>query len=128
MSRMRVTCPCLSDFKMMSPNCSGVVSRPSASTLIWYAALVLNGGALRTPAETWTFCARSAAKDFTRAYIDGCCLVRINPDSHRIFAISEELEVRHARQACNLIANLQHVVGHIFGASRPVGRIFVYAQ
>ena len=61
MSRTRVTRPSGSVATTMSPNCSGLVSRPSVCTATWKAPGDVAGGWLMAPAATCTLAARSAA-------------------------------------------------------------------
>ena len=68
------------------------------------------------------------AQDLAGADVVRGSLVRIDPDPHRVLALAEQLDIRHARQARDLVADLQHVVRHVFGAARAIRRIHVHAE
>jgi hypothetical protein len=67
-------------------------------------------------------------QDLVGADVVGGGLVRIDPDAHGIVALAEQLEIGHAGQTRELVADLEHVVRDIFRAARAIRREDMHAQ
>ena len=81
------------------------------------------------PAETCTFCARSAASTSLGTQSYGRDLVRIEPDAHRVFASAEQLHVADARQPRQRVLDVQRgVVRQVQQVARVVRRIEMHGQ
>ena len=84
----------------MSPNCSGVVSRPCVWTLSSKPEPPLRERRRAdAPAATWTFCARSAATISLDVQVARGGPIGIDPDAHRIVAGAEDADAADALQA-----------------------------
>ena len=68
------------------------------------------------------------AHDVVGADVVGGSLVGIDPDPHGVVTFTKQLKVRDAGQPRNTVADLEHVVGNIFGAARAVRRIDMDAE
>ena len=80
-------------------------------TVYWNAVAPFGtGGAPIIPAATCTFCSCSACTTSCAVRSRAASLVRIEPYPHRIFARAEDIDVAHAIEAREFVANLKQCV------------------
>ena len=119
---MRPPLPC-SDLTTMLPNSSGVLSRPWMSTVNWKSWPLGAGGAPTWPAVTGWLCSWMVWLDLRRRQPVGVELLRIEPDAHGILADAQHLRVADARQARQLVDQVDGgVVRHVEAVEGVVRR------
>src|SRR5271169_1155118 len=115
MSRMRTKpVPPGSARTTMLPNCSTSASRPSVCTDNWNAPGDFAGGWLIAPAATWRLAACSD-------------LARIEPDSHRVVARAEHVDVADPVDPRQCVLDVEsRVVRDVLLIARAVRRDHVH--
>ena len=93
----------LSILTMMLANSAGSASRPSTLTVYWKSWPAGAGGVPTWPAVTCWLCCWIALITSCGVSPRACKLLRIEPDAHRILPDAEHVDVADARQAGQLV-------------------------